>query len=66
MKALKIKNVAIQSFLNALFEKASLKLHNISFKLPPIVLTVNGFNVAFKNSGGPGVSKTFDYLAKGY
>ena len=28
--------------------------------------TVNGFNVAFKNSGGTGVSKTFDYLAKGY
>jgi hypothetical protein len=28
--------------------------------------TVNGFNVAFKNSGGTGVTKTFDYLAKGY
>jgi hypothetical protein len=28
--------------------------------------TVNGFNVAFKNSAGSGVSKTFDYLAKGY
>jgi len=28
--------------------------------------TVNGFNVAFKNSSGSGVSKTFDYLAKGY
>jgi hypothetical protein len=28
--------------------------------------TVNGFNVAFKNSSGTGVSKTFDYLAKGY
>lgn len=28
--------------------------------------TVNGFNVAFKNSSGSGVTKTFDYLAKGY
>jgi len=28
--------------------------------------TVNGFDVAFKNSGGTGVTKTFDYLAKGY
>jgi hypothetical protein len=28
--------------------------------------TINGFNVAFKNSSGTGVSKTFDYLAKGY
>jgi hypothetical protein len=28
--------------------------------------TVNGFNVAFKNSGNSGVTKTFDYLAKGY
>jgi hypothetical protein len=28
--------------------------------------TINGFDVAFKNSSGAGVSKTFDYLAKGY
>ena len=28
--------------------------------------TINGFDVAFKNSSGTGVSKTFDYLAKGY
>ena len=28
--------------------------------------SVSGFNVAFKNSAGSGVSKTFDYLAKGY
>jgi hypothetical protein len=28
--------------------------------------TVNGFDVAFKNSGNSGVTKTFDYLAKGY
>jgi hypothetical protein len=28
--------------------------------------TVNGFNVAFKNSSGTGVSRTFDYIAKGY
>jgi hypothetical protein len=28
--------------------------------------TVNGFNVAFKNSSNAGVSRTFDYLAKGY
>jgi len=28
--------------------------------------SVTGFNVAFKNSAGTGVSKTFDYLAKGY
>jgi len=28
--------------------------------------TVNGFNVAFKNSAGSGVSRTFDYIAKGY
>ena len=28
--------------------------------------TVNGFNVAFKNSSNSGISKTFDYLAKGY
>jgi hypothetical protein len=28
--------------------------------------TVNGFNVAFKNSSGTGVSREFDYIAKGY
>jgi len=28
--------------------------------------TINGFDIAFKNSGGTGISKTFDYLAKGY
>jgi hypothetical protein len=28
--------------------------------------TVNGFDVAFKNSSNTGVTKTFDYLAKGY
>jgi hypothetical protein len=28
--------------------------------------SVSGFNVAFKNSSGTGVTKTFDYLAKGY
>jgi hypothetical protein len=28
--------------------------------------TINGFNLAFKNSGGTGISKTFDYIAKGY
>jgi hypothetical protein len=28
--------------------------------------TINGFNVAFKNSSNTGISKTFDYLAKGY
>jgi hypothetical protein len=28
--------------------------------------TINGFDVAFKNSSGTGVSKQFDYLAKGY
>jgi hypothetical protein len=28
--------------------------------------TINGFNVTFKNSGGTAVSKTFDYIAKGY
>jgi hypothetical protein len=28
--------------------------------------TVNGFNVAFKNSSGTGISKSFDYIAKGY
>jgi len=28
--------------------------------------TVNGFDVAFKNSSGTGISKTFDYMAKGY
>ena len=28
--------------------------------------TINGFNIAFKNSSGTGISKTFDYLAKGY
>jgi hypothetical protein len=28
--------------------------------------TINGFNIAFKNSSNSGVSKTFDYLAKGY
>lgn len=28
--------------------------------------TVNGFNIAFKNSSGTGVSKTFDFLAKGF
>ena len=38
LKALKIKNVAIQSFLKGLLANASLKLIKISFKLPPIVL----------------------------
>jgi hypothetical protein len=28
--------------------------------------TVNGFNVAFKNSAGTGVSRKFDFLSKGY
>ena len=28
--------------------------------------TVNGFDVAFKNSSNSGVSKVFDYLSKGY
>ena len=28
--------------------------------------TINGFDVAFKNSSNSGISKTFDYLAKGY
>ena len=28
--------------------------------------TINGFNIAFKNSSNSGVSKSFDYLAKGY
>jgi hypothetical protein len=28
--------------------------------------TVNGFNVAFKNSAGSGVSRTFDFLSKGH
>ena len=28
--------------------------------------TVNGFDVAFKDSSGTGISKTFDYMAKGY
>ena len=28
--------------------------------------TINGFDLAFKNSSGTGISKTFDYLAKGY
>ncbi len=28
--------------------------------------TINGFNVTFKNSSGTAVSKTFDYIAKGY
>jgi len=28
--------------------------------------TITGFNVTFKNSGGTSVSKTFDYIAKGF
>jgi hypothetical protein len=28
--------------------------------------TTTGFSVAFKNSSGTGISKTFDYIAKGY
>jgi hypothetical protein len=28
--------------------------------------TINGFDVAFKDSGGTGISKTFDYISKGY
>ena len=46
LKALKIKKVAIQSFLNGLLENASLKLIKISFKLPPTFLNVNGFKVS--------------------
>ena len=28
--------------------------------------TVNGFNVTFKNSSNSAVSKTFDFIAKGF
>jgi hypothetical protein len=28
--------------------------------------TINGFDVAFKNSSNTGISKTFDFLAKGH
>ena len=28
--------------------------------------TISGFNIAFKNSSGTGVSRTFDYIAKGF
>ena len=28
--------------------------------------TINGFNIAFKNSSGTGISRSFDYLAKGF
>ena len=28
--------------------------------------TINGFSIAFKNSSGTGVSRTFDYIAKGF
>ena len=28
--------------------------------------TINGFNVTFKNSGGSAVSRTFDFIAKGF
>ena len=28
--------------------------------------TINGFNIAFKNSGGTGISRVFDYIAKGF
>ena len=28
--------------------------------------TINGFDVAFSNSSDTGVSKTFDFLAKGF
>jgi len=28
--------------------------------------TINGFNVTFKNSSGTAVSKTFDFIAKGF
>ena len=27
--------------------------------------TKNGFNIAFQNSSGTGISRTFDYQAKG-
>jgi hypothetical protein len=28
--------------------------------------SVTGFEIAFTNSGGSGVNRTFDYIAKGY
>jgi len=28
--------------------------------------TINGFNIAFKNSSGTGVSRVFDFIAKGF
>ena len=28
--------------------------------------TINGFNVTFKNSSGSAISKTFDFIAKGF
>ena len=28
--------------------------------------TINGFNVTFKNASGTAVSKTFDFIAKGF
>ena len=42
LNALNMKKVAIHNFLKGLMENASLKLLKISFKLPPIVLKVNG------------------------
>ena len=30
------------------------------------IKTINGFNVTFKNSSGTAVSKTFDFIAKGF
>jgi hypothetical protein len=28
--------------------------------------STSGFDITFKNSGGTAISKTFDYIAKGY
>ena len=28
--------------------------------------TINGFNITFKNSSNSAISKTFDYIAKGF
>jgi len=28
--------------------------------------TINGFDILFKNSGGTNVSRTFDFIAKGF
>ena len=60
-----IANQGFPSFRSDLNNALSAVISNNSGTSAPTT-TAAGFNVAFTNSGGSGVSRTFDFIAKGY